>query len=121
VFGLLAFVLAVVGLYGVVSYVTSRRTHEIGVRMAVGATQQDIVRLVMQDGSRLVVLGLAAGLLLTVACSRVVGSFLFGVSARDPVTLVSVAPIVGCVALVACAIPAWRAAHVDPTVSLRSE
>ena len=120
-FGLLAFVLAIVGLYGVISYVTSQRTHEIGVRMAVGATQQDIVRLVLQDGSKLVILGLAAGLLLTIVCSRVVGSFLFGISAHDPLTVVSVAPIVGCVALIACAIPAWRAAHVDPMVALRSE
>jgi predicted permease len=120
-FGLLAFVLAIVGLYAVISYLTSRRTHEIGVRMAVGATQRDIVRLVLQDGSRLVFFGLAAGLLATLACSRVLGSFLFGVSARDPLTLVSLAPILGCVALIACTVPAWRAARVDPTVALRSE
>jgi predicted permease len=119
--GLLAFALAIVGLYGVISYLTSQRTHEIGVRMAVGATQHDIVRLVLQDGSKLVLLGLAAGLLVTLAGSQVVASFLFGVSARDPLTLVSVAPILGCVALIACAIPAWRAARVDPTVALRSE
>jgi len=119
--GLLALVLAVVGLYGVISYLTSQRTHEIGVRMAIGATQNDIVRLVLHDGSKLVLFGLAAGLLVTLACSRVVGSFLFGISARDPLTLVSVAPIFGCVALIACAIPAWRAARVDPTVALRSE
>ena len=120
-FGLLAFVLAIVGLYGVVSYLTSQRTHEIGVRMAIGATQNDIVRLVLQDGSKLVLFGLAAGLLLTLASSKVVGSFLFGVSARDPLTLVGLAPILGCVGLIACAIPAWRAARVDPTVALRSE
>jgi putative ABC transport system permease protein len=119
--GLLAFVLAIVGLYGVMSYLTSQRTHEIGVRMALGATQNDIVRLVLQDGSKLVLFGLAAGLFVTLACSRIVGSFLFGISARDPLTLVSVTPILGCVALIACAIPAWRAAGVDPTVTLRSE
>jgi predicted permease len=119
--GLLALALATVGLYGVISYLTSQRTHEIGVRMAIGATQNDIVRLVLQDGSKLVLLGLAGGLLVTLACSRIVGSFLFGISARDPLTLVSVAPILGCVALIACAIPAWRAARVDPTVALRSE
>jgi predicted permease len=119
--GLLALALAIVGLYGVVSYLTSQRTHEIGVRMAIGATQHDIVRLVLHDGSKLVLSGLAAGLLVTLTCSRVVGSFLFGISARDPLTLVSVAPILGCVALIACAIPAWRAARVDPTVALRSE
>jgi len=119
--GLLALALAMVGLYGVISYLTSQRTHEIGVRMAIGATQNDIVRVVLHDGSKLVLLGLAAGLLVTLACSRVVGSFLFGISARDPLTLVSVAPILGSVALIACAIPAWRAARVDPTVALRSE
>jgi predicted permease len=119
--GLVALTLAIVGLYGVVSYLTSQRTHEIGVRMAVGATQGDIVRLVLQDGSKLVLFGLAAGLLITLAWSRVVGSFLFGVSARDPLTLVSIAPILGCVALLACAIPAWRAARVEPTVTLRTE
>ena len=119
--GLLAFVLAIVGLYGVISYLTSQRTHEIGVRMAIGATRKDIVRLVLQEGLKLVLSGLAAGLLVTLACSRIVGSFLFGISARDPLTLVSVAPILGCVALIACAIPAWRAAGVNPAVALRSE
>jgi putative ABC transport system permease protein len=119
--GLLALALAIVGLYGVISYLTSQRTHEIGVRIAIGATQSDIVRLVLHDGSKLVLFGLAAGLLVTLTCSRVLGSFLFGISARDPLTLVSVAPILGCVALIACAIPAWRAARVDPTVALRSE
>ncbi|HSL23777.1 MAG TPA: ABC transporter permease [Vicinamibacterales bacterium] len=119
--GLLAFALAIIGLYGVISYVTNARTHEIGVRMAVGATRQDIVRLVLECGSKLVLVGLAAGLLLTLASSQVVGRFLFGVSARDPLTLISVAPLLGCVALIACAIPAWRVTRVDPTVALRSE
>jgi predicted permease len=119
--GLLAFALAIVGLYGVVSYLAGQRTHEIGVRVAVGATPHDIVRLVLQDGLNLVVVGLGAGLVLTFVCSRLVGSFLFGVSARDPLILVSVAPILGCVALIACGIPAWRAARVDPTVALRFE
>jgi ABC-type antimicrobial peptide transport system permease subunit len=120
-FGLLAFALAVVGLYGVTSYLTGQRTHEIGVRIAVGATQQRIVRLVLKDGAKLVILGVAAGMVMTLACSRLVGSFLFGVSAYDPLTLVSVVPMLGGVALIACAIPAWRAARVDPTIALRSE
>jgi predicted permease len=119
--GLLAFALAIVGLYGVVSYLASQRTHEIGVRMALGATRRDILRLVLKEGLSLVIFGLAAGLLIVLACSRAVGSFLFGVSARDPLTLVCVGPILGCVALIACAIPAWRAARLDPTVALRSE
>jgi putative ABC transport system permease protein len=75
----------------------------------------------VQDGSKLVIFGVAAGILVTLACSRVVGSFLFGVSAYDPLTLVSVAPVLGGVALIACAIPAWRAARIDPTVALRSD
>jgi predicted permease len=120
-FGLLAFVLAVIGLYGVVSYLASQRTHEIGVRMAVGATQQDIVRLVVRDGLNLMGFGLAAGLLITLASSRVVESFLFGISSHDPLVLVSVPPILGGVALIACTVPGWRAARIDPTIALRSE
>jgi predicted permease len=119
--GLLAFALAIVGLYGVVSYLATERTHEIGVRVAIGATPHDIVRLVLHDGLSLVVAGLGAGLLLTFACSRLVGTFLFGVSARDPLILTVVGPILGCVALIACTIPAWRAARIDPTVALRVE
>ena len=89
--------------------------------MAVGATGGQIVRLVLQDGSKLVFLGVAVGLLATLACSGVVGSFLFGVSVYDPVTLLSVTPVLTGVALIACVIPAWRAAHMDPTIALRSE
>ncbi len=120
-FGLLAFALATVGLYGVTSNLTSQRTHEIGVRIAVGASQQNIVRLVLGDGSRFVILGVAAGIVMTLACSRVVGRFLFGVSAYDPLTLMSVTPVLSIVALIACAVPACRAARVDPTIALRSE
>lgn len=119
--GLLAFALAIAGVYGVVSCLASQRTHELGVRMALGASRHDIVRLVLLDGGNLVVCGLAAGLLMTLAWSRVIGSLLFGVSARDPLTLVSIAPILGGVALIACAVPAWRAARVDPVVALRSD
>jgi putative ABC transport system permease protein len=79
-FGLLAFVLAIVGLYGVTSYLANQRTHEIGIRMAIGANSEQIVRLVLQDGLRLVFLGVAVGLLATSASSGVVGSFIFGVS-----------------------------------------
>ena len=117
--GLLALALAIVGLYAVVSYLATQRTHEIGVRVAVGATPRDIVSLVLQDGMNLVLVGLGAGLLVTFACSGLIGSFLFGVSARDPLILAGVAPILGGVALIACIIPAWRAARVDPTVALR--
>jgi predicted permease len=119
--GLLAFALAIVGIYGVVSYLASQRTHEIGVRMALGADRQDIIRLLLQDGLNVVTFGLAAGVVVTLASSRVIGSFLFGVSPRDPLTLLTVGPLLGCVALIACAIPAWRAARVNPAVALHSE
>jgi predicted permease len=120
-FGLLAFALAIVGLYGVTSYLASQRTHEIAVRVAIGATQQHIVRLVLENGTKLVVLGVAAGMVMTLAGSRIVDGFLFGVSVYDPLTLVSVVPVLGGVTLIACAIPAWRAARVDPAIALRSE
>jgi predicted permease len=120
-FGLLAFALAIVGLYGVTSYLASQRTHEIGVRIAIGATQQHIVRLVLENGAKLVVLGIAAGMVMTLAGSQIVDRFLFGVSVYDPLTLVSVVPALGGVTLIACAIPAWRAARVDPAIALRSE
>ncbi len=119
--GLLALALATVGLYGVTAYLTSQRTHEIGVRMAVGATRQHIVRLILGDGSRFVMLGVAAGMAMALAGSRIVRSFLFGVSPHDPLTFMSVTPALTVVALLACAIPAWRAARVDPTIALRSE
>ena len=120
-FGLLAFALAIVGLYGVTSYLASQRTHEIGVRIAVGATERHIVRLVLENGAKLVMLGVGAGMAMTIASSRVVDSFLFGVSTYDPLTLVSVVPVLAGVTLIACAIPAWRAARVDPVIALRSE
>jgi predicted permease len=120
-FGLLAFTLAIVGLYGVTSYLASQRTHEIGVRIAIGATHQHIVRLVLENGATLVVLGIAAGMAMTLAGSRIVDRFLFGVSVYDPLTLVSVVVVLGGVTLIACAIPAWRAARVDPAIALRVE
>jgi predicted permease len=120
-FGLLGLALAIVGLYGIVAYMASQRAHEIGVRMAVGATRQDIVLLVLQHGFNLVVFGLAAGLFVALASSRVVEGFLFGVSGRDPITFALVAAALGCVALIGCAIPAWRAARVDPAITLRRE
>jgi putative ABC transport system permease protein len=121
VFGVLACALAIVGLYGVVSYLTSQRTHEIGVRIAIGATRGDIVRLVLREGVMLVMLGIATGILVTLAGSRVIGRFLFGISAQDPLTLGCIAPALGAVALLACALPAWRASGIDPTIALRSE
>jgi predicted permease len=119
--GLLALALAVVGLYGVISCLTAQRTREIGVRMAVGASQHDIVRLILRDCVRLVTSGIAAGIAVTLACSGVFAKLLFGVSGHDPLTLVVIATVFGSVALIACAVPTWRAARVDPITALRSE
>jgi predicted permease len=119
--GLLAFALAIVGLYGVVSHLVGQRTHEIGVRMAIGATQRDIVRLVVRHGLTLVAAGLAAGLVAVLAGSRIVESLLFGVSPLDPVVLITLPLILGCVALIACTIPGRRAARIDPIAALRTE
>src|SRR5262245_15382329 len=125
--GLLAILLAVIGIYGLVAYAVSRRTREIGIRMALGADKQKILRLVMRQGMILVSYGLSAGLLLALALTRVLTSSIFpipilnGVSATDPLTFGSITLLLIMVALLACYIPARRAAKVDPMVSLRHE
>jgi predicted permease len=120
-FGVLGLMLALVGLYGVVAFITSQRTHEFGVRLALGANRNDILGLVLKDGLRLVALGLVAGLFIALAGSGLLGSLLFGVSARDPLTFAGIAPLLAFVALAACLIPAWRATRIDPLETLRTE
>ena len=123
--GLLAIVLAVIGIYGLVAYAVSRRTREIGIRMALGADKQKILRLVIRQGMTLVSYGLSAGLLLALALTRVLTSSIFpipilnGVSANDPLTFGSIALLLIMVALLACYVPAQHATKVDPIVSLR--
>ena len=119
--GTLALLLASIGIYGAMAYAVSRRTREIGVRVALGAARRDVVHMVVGRGLRLTTIGLAIGLALSLAVGRALRSQLYGVSPRDPVTLAGVGLLLMAVALAACAVPARRAAQVDPMVALRSE
>ena len=120
-FAALALVLASVGLYGLVSFTVSARTQEIGVRMALGAQRQSVLALVLGEGLRLVVAGLAIGLVAAAALTRGLASLLFEVTPTDPLTYAGVAALFVGVALVAVAVPARRASRVDPLVALRYE
>jgi predicted permease len=120
-FGLLALVLAAVGIYGVTAYTTRQRTHEIGVRMALGASKDHILRLVLGNGLRLTFLGVCLGLAASFALTRFLGSMLLGVTSTDALTFSSVAILLCAVVLFACFVPARRATRVDPMVALRYE
>ena len=121
VFGAIGLVLVTIGVYSVLAYTTARRTHEIGIRMALGAEKRDVLRLVIRVGVGLVGAGIVLGIIASLAVARVIATQLWGVSAYDPVTLTSVAALLLLTGIVACWIPARRASRVDPLIALRYE
>ncbi len=120
-FSLAALLLACIGLYGVMSYATARRTQEIGIRMALGAQRLDVIRLVLRETLWLVISGVAIGLASALAATRAITSLLFGLAATDPPTIAIAVFVMLSTALLACWVPARRATKVDPLVALRSE
>jgi putative ABC transport system permease protein len=119
VFALVALILAAVGLYGVTSYTVAQRTRELGIRLALGAQPGVVLRIVLGQGARLVAAGLAIGIVVSLALTRVMATLLFGVGARDPMTFAGVGALLALVSVVSCYIPARRAMRVDPVVALR--
>ena len=120
-FAAIALVLAAVGIFGVLSYLVSQRRREVGIRMALGARQHDILRIMLGQGTKIAVSGVAIGLGFSLFLTRLMAGLLYGVSARDPLTLAAVASLLLAVALAACYIPASRATRVDPVIALRQE
>jgi len=119
--GVLGLILAVVGVYGVMSYAASQRTQEIGIRVALGAQRRDILRMIGRQGVVIVVGGMSVGLLAAFAVGRMAGDFLVGVAPSDPITYIGVSVLLATVASLATYIPTRRAANVDPMVALRYE
>ena len=121
VFAGLALVLAAIGIYGVISYSVVQRTHEIGIRAALGASTGNLLRMVLVNGLTLMLIGLVLGIAGSLAVTRLLSTLLFGVGARDPLTLAAVAAVLALVSVAACLLPALRATRVDPLVALRYE
>ncbi len=120
-FSALALVLAAIGIYGVISYSVAQRTHEIGIRMALGAQHKDVLRMILRQGVKIAVAGVAIGVVVSLGLTQLMSSLLFSVSAADPLTFAAVAILLVLVAMLACYIPARRALRVDPMVALRYE
>jgi ABC-type antimicrobial peptide transport system permease subunit len=121
VFGALALLLSALGLYGLISYGVARRRRELGIRIALGASRTNIFRLVLREGAGLAAGGIASGIVCTFFAARLLRSFLYGVEARDPLTLLCVCLLLLGVAVAACCIPARRATAVDPAAALRAD
>ena len=120
-FGLLALALAAIGIYGVMSFSVSKRIHEIGIRMALGAQNSDVLKLVLGQGLKLTLLGIVLGVLAAIVLTRFMAALLFGVSATDPLSFLAVAVLLLGVAMLACYVPARRALKIDPMSALRCE
>jgi len=121
VFGLVALLLSAIGIYGITSYTVAQRTHEIGIRLALGAQLSDVLKLVLSHGLKLTIIGAAIGILGAFIATRAITSVLYGVSPTDPLTFVVVGGLLVGVALIACYVPSRRATRVDPLVALRNE
>jgi putative ABC transport system permease protein len=121
VFSTLALVLSAIGIYGVISYLTGQRTHEIGIRVALGASASDVLRMIVGEGMRIALIGVGIGIVAALGLTRLITKLIFGVGANDPLTFVGVAVLLSSVALIACYIPARRAMRVDPIIALRYE
>jgi putative ABC transport system permease protein len=121
VFALIALALAGVGIYAVMSYAVSQRTHEIGIRMALGAQARDIFKLVITQGLALTLVGIVIGLAGAYAMTRAMAQILYGISTTDPITFVGISLLLGCVSMLACYVPTRRAISVDPMIALRYE
>jgi putative ABC transport system permease protein len=121
IFSVIGLILATVGIYGVMSYSVTQRTHEIGIRMALGAQRRDVLKMILGQGMGLTLIGIAIGLIGALVLTRLMSSLLFEVSAFDPLTFFAVSALLTFIALLACFIPARRAMKVDPMVALRYE
>ena len=120
-FAALALLLSAVGIYGVISYLAAQRTHEIGIRMALGAQPSSISRMILMEGMKFALIGVAVGLAAALALTRLMSQMIFGVGAFDPLTFAGVSLLLIVIAMAACYIPARRAMHTDPMIALRYE